>query len=123
MLEEQYMDAIYVGHDYTMDINLIRASADSLVIQLGTKVEVEIVGAYSFSHRDPIDGHYVELGSRKVIQREKFPADILLTLAGDFSNGLAGVEVKKVEMTETKVHANFGELDMDWDDSERYGGL
>jgi hypothetical protein len=123
MLEEQYMDAVYVGHDYTMDINLIGASSDSLVIQLGAEVEVEVVGAYSFSHRDPIDGDYVELGSRKVIQREKFLTDILLTLTGDFSRGLAGVEVKKVEMTETKVHVNFGELDMDWDDPERYGGL
>ena len=123
MLGKQYADPVYVGHEYTMDMNLVRVSGDSLVIQLGVEIEVEIVAAYSFSHRDPIDGDEVELGSRKFSQREKVPTDILLTVSGDFSKGLAGVQVKKVEITETDVHVNFGEIDMEWDDQERYGEL
>jgi len=54
---------------------------------------------------------------------EAFSTNVLVTLSGDFSKGLNGVEVEEVEMTENRVRADFGELDMDWGDDDRYGGL
>jgi hypothetical protein len=106
-----------------MDISLIKVSGDSVVLSLGADVAVEIVGEYSFSKRDPIDRDYITLGSKKVTANEEFSTDVLVTLSGDFSKGLTGVEVEEVEMTENRVRADFGELDMDWGDDDRYGGL
>jgi hypothetical protein len=116
VLEEEYTEAIYVSHGYNMDIDLVRVSGDSLVISLGADIECEVVGEYALLRRDSIDKDYVHLGSKKVLQKEEFSTDILLTLVGDFSKGLSGVDVEKVEMTTNKVSTDFGELDIDWHD-------
>ena len=118
MLSEEYMEATYVGHSFNMEMNLVRISKDRLVIQIGVDVETEVVGAYEVEMRDPIDGDYIRIGSKKVHQPLDFTTDVLLTLTGDFTKGLEGVTVEKVEMTQEELEVDFGDVEFGWDDRD-----
>jgi hypothetical protein len=50
--------------------------------------------------------------------KESYSTDILISLTGDFTQGIDGLKVTEVEVLETISLANFGEIEPDWGDYE-----
>lgn len=45
---------------------------------------------------------------------EQYYTEVLVTLFGDMSKGLAAMGVTEVEVTDTITHVDFGEIEPDW---------
>ncbi|MNR68543.1 hypothetical protein D3C85_1931720 [compost metagenome] len=54
------------------------------------------------------------MGGNICTSTESYHTDILLTLAGDFSQDFNGIDVAEIEVLETIGHAEFGEIEPDW---------
>jgi hypothetical protein len=81
--------------------NLVRRSTARLLLN-------------TISRRDPVDRDDVKYGREKVSEDTDFDTDLLLTLVRDFSKGLSGVELQKIEMTKTEIGVDFGEIELHW---------
>lgn len=118
--DEDDVYATYVSHEFVEErpgvpeINLIRVHSDCLVLQLAAIVTCEVHCSFSLSVRDPIDKDYVRLGDTSLETEESYQTEILVSLSGDFSEGLNSLAVDEVEILETIAHADFGEIEPDW---------
>lgn len=110
----------YVAHTLDDDkeglvkIRVVRIDDESIVLKVGATVEVEVEASFSFSIKDSIDRDYVNMGGNVCTTTESYHTDILLTLAGDFSQGFDDIEVSEIEVLETISEARFGEIEPDW---------
>lgn len=110
----------YVAHTLDDDkeglvkIRVVRIDDESIVLKVGATVEVEVEASFSFSIKDSIDRDYVNIGGNVCTTTESYHTDILLTLAGDFSQGFDDIEVSEIEVLETISEARFGEIEPDW---------
>jgi len=118
--EEDDIYATYTNHEYVEEhpgvpeINVIRIDADSLVLQLVARVTCEVHCTFSLSVRDPIDKDYVRIGDNSLAQEESYQTEVLVSLSGDFSQGLESLDVADVEVLETVSHVDFGDVEPDW---------
>jgi len=118
--EEDDIFATYLDHEFHTngagipEINLIRAEADCLVLQLTVTVTCVVHCSFALSVWDSIDKEYVQLGSTSVAQDEAYETEILLSLSGNFANGLEQVEVAEVEVLDTITYADFGYVEADY---------
>jgi PIN domain len=113
--QEINMVTTYHGHIYDGEVQLVRVSKDQVVLSLGVLVDVEIVAEYGFLNRD-----FEMLSSTKLDDVREMRTDLLVTLVGDFSKGLAETILHKVEMIENSISIDFGEIEMDWETEGRY---
>jgi len=118
MLEERYSSVTYTDHEFTGEANIISVVAGRVVIQLGATIKCEVVAQFDLYRRDPVDRDDVKYGREKVSQEAAFDTDLLLTLVGNFSKGLSGVELQKIEMTKTEIGVDFGEIELHWERGE-----
>lgn len=114
------VSASFISHDFDVDneglikIRIVRIEDESIVLKLGSTVEVNVEANFDFSVRDSIDRDYVRMGSNICKTVENFHTDILLTLSGDFSQDIEDIEVVDIEVVETLKEVNFGEVKPDW---------
>lgn len=114
------VSASFISHDFDVDneglikIRIVRIEDESIVLKLGSTVEVNVETNFDFSVRDSIDRDYVRMGSNICKTVENFHTDILLTMSGDFSQDIEDIEVVDIEVVETLKEVNFGEVEPDW---------
>jgi hypothetical protein len=114
------VSASFISHDFDVDneglikIRIVRIEDESIVLKLGSTVEVNVEANFDFSVRDSIDRDYVRMGSNICKTVENFHTDILLTMSGDFSQDIEDIEVVDIEVVETLKEVNFGEVEPDW---------
>jgi hypothetical protein len=129
-LDEQYVEAAYVSHDFHRgpnnepEINLVRVHSDGVVLQMTASVCYEVTAQFALSVFDSIDREYLPLQKRKVSTTATFDADIVVKVLGDFHRGLSEVEVEEVEIEGTLDPIDLGDIDPDperdeWD-KEKY---
>ncbi|WP_156480580.1 PIN domain-containing protein [Aquipseudomonas alcaligenes] len=112
--------ASYTSHELDKDqeglvkIRVVSINDEAIVLKVGATVEVEVEASFVFSVRDSIDKDYVGMGGNICTTTESYHTDILLTLAGDFSQDFNGINVAEIEVLETIGHAEFGEIEPDW---------
>lgn len=112
--------AAYISHYLDKDqeglvkIRVISINDESIVLKVGTTVQVEVEASFDFSVRDSIDKDYVGIGTNVCTTIEDYHTDILLTLTGDFSQDFDNIEFSDIEVLETIGQANFGEIEPDW---------
>jgi len=118
--EEDDVHAIYDSHDVHCDekgkpeINIIRVESELVVIQITAYVKCEVHASFGLSVWDSIDKEYVGMGSASGSTEEEYDTKILISLTGDFSEGLDSVEVDEVEVIDAPSHVEFGEIEPDW---------
>jgi hypothetical protein len=102
--ESDYVEAIYKSHEYRMadgnhiDANLIRVGSDGVVVAVNVGITYDAEVTFSLQTEDPIDKDMISLPSQsRRAEDQQLEAEVLLTLSGDFSKGLDGVDVDKVE--------------------------
>jgi hypothetical protein len=119
-VHDQYGTASFLGHEYQdesgdIDINLLRVSGATVVLQLPVLIKCEVVGHFGLSIRDPIDKDMVPISTRKMTKEYEYQTEVIVTLAGDFSRGLGGLEVETVELTDAPGPVDFGEIEVAFD--------
>jgi hypothetical protein len=125
--EADYVEAIYKSHEYRMsdgnhiDANLIRVGKDGVVVAMSIGITYDAEVTFSLQMEDPIDKDMISLPSQnRCAEEQQMEAEVLLTLSGDFSKGLDGVEVDKVEVEVTDGGTiDFGEIEVDWAEDDR----
>lgn len=112
----------YASHTLDADtdgsaiIRVVRITDEEIVLGLGATVEVEVEATFNFSIYDSIDKDYVYLGGCVHTTTERYHTDILVTLSGDFSRDLDGIEICEVEIGQTIRRARFGYVGPDYSD-------
>lgn len=112
--------ASYISHKLDKDqeglvkVRVVSINNEAIVLKVGAIVEVEVEASFVFSVRDSIDKDYVGMGGNTCTTTESYHTDILLTLAGDFSQDFNGIDVAEIEVLETIGQAEFGEVEPDW---------
>ena len=94
--------------DGLFDVTFVRVEAGKIVFLLGLNVSCEVYGDFSFFVEDSIDKDYLNLGGVEVHREHTFYTDILVTLAGDFSNGYEDASVVNVEVVDPLIYYDFG---------------
>jgi len=69
---------------------------------------------FDFSVRDSIDKDYVGIGYASCKMKSSYKTDIVVTLAGNFSDGIDNIDAEEIEVMETLRYADFGEVEPDW---------
>ncbi|MET0009059.1 MAG: PIN domain-containing protein [Candidatus Thiodiazotropha sp. 6PLUC9] len=122
--EEDDVYAEYKSHEIYSDntgnpeINLIRVEPELIIIQLTANVTCEIHASFDYAVWDSVDKEYLGMGSSGYSIEEKYPTEVLISLSGDYSEGLQSVSVENVEVIDTPSHIDFGEVEPDWRHSE-----
>ncbi len=112
--------AIYHEHNFTTDknglveVNIIRIGDESITLKVTAIVECVVHASFDFSVRDPIDKDYVGIGDASCEIDSSYKTDILVSLVGDFSEGIENIDADEIEVTETIKDADFGEVEPDW---------
>ena len=75
---------------------------------------VHVHASFDFSVRDSIDTDYVGMGGSSCEIEDSYRTDIVITLAGDFSDGIENIDAEEIEVMETLGYADFGEVEPDW---------
>lgn len=112
--------ATYISHELDnnneglVKAKVVRIDDESIVLKIGATVSVEVSANFNFSVRDSMDKDYIGIGGNAYTITKSYHTDILLTLAGDFSQEFDDIEVTEIEVLETIDSANFGEIEPDW---------
>lgn len=112
--------ATYHEHDFEKDenglvkVNIIRISDRLITLKVTAIVECVVHASFDFSVRDSIDKDYVGMGGSSCEMESSYKTDIVITLAGDFSDGIKNIDAEEIEVMETLGYADFGEVEPDW---------
>lgn len=110
--------AILTDHAGNPRIDLVSSDAESITVNIACEVSCTVHASFDLQAWDSIDREYLSIGSVSREVQEKYQTDILITLSGDFSKGLEWMEVEEIEVTDTIGHADFGNIEPDWDYEE-----
>lgn len=99
-------------------INLVGSKSESITINIACEVVCTVHASFDLQAWDSIDREHLSIGSVSSEIEEKYQTDILITLIGDLSKGLEGIEIEEIEVTETLGHADFGSIEPDWGHEE-----
>ena len=100
--------------DKLVDIDLVRVTEHDLTVRLSATIVCGVHANFGLSIVDPIDKDQVSMGTQSQTVEADFDSDVLVTFEGDFSQGLAGVSVKGVELVDHMATVDFGEIEMEW---------
>jgi hypothetical protein len=112
--------ATYHDHDFETDenglvkVNIIRISDELITLKVTAIVECVVHASFDFSVRDSIDKDYVGMGGASCEMESSYKTDVVVTLAGDFSDGIDNIDAEEIEVMETLGCADFGEVEPDW---------
>jgi len=118
--------ATYISHEFDSDkeglvkIRVIRIDDASIVLRVGATVIAEAECDFEFSDRNSKDNVYYGMGDNIYRTTETYHTDILLTLSGDFSQGLNDVSVTNIEVLEDLATVSFGEIEPAWREEQNY---
>ena len=111
--------ATYLEHDFETDenglvkVNIIRISDELIALKVTAIVECVVHASFDFSVRDSIDKDYVGMGGSSCEMESSYKTDVVVTLAGDFSDGIDNIDAEETEVMETLGYADFGEVEPD----------
>jgi hypothetical protein len=109
----------YKGHEFRhlspkqVDMDLIRVTEHEVVVRLPAGITCDVHANFALSMTNPIDKDEVSMGSQSAELEQTFDSDVLVTFEGDFTQGLAGVSVKSVEVVDALPTVEFGEIELD----------
>jgi PIN domain len=118
--EPDDVHAIYKSHEFHISggeaaINLVRVSAEGAVLAIPIDVTFDVHAHFMLSMEDPIDKDEIKLPSQDHVLRDQvMQTEALITLKGDFSKGLTGIEACNLEIADKMGSFDFGELDSPW---------
>jgi hypothetical protein len=122
--EASGVDAEYKSHQFGnfnpnhLAVDLVRVTEEKIVVRIPSEITVDVHASFSLSMTDPIDKDQVDMGSQSLEVEQTFDSDALITFKGDFSQGLAGVEVEGVELVEGMPTVEFGEIELSTDEED-----
>lgn len=114
--DEQTMhsDHLYViGEDGQIDVKVVRIEDSLIVIELTADIVIDATATFHFSVKDGIDKDYFQLGSDTFSQIVEYRTGILVTIEGEFEDGIENLDVSDVEILEQINEVDFGYVSPD----------
>ncbi|WP_241300270.1 PIN domain-containing protein [Burkholderia stabilis] len=111
MEDEHVVDAKFESKDGRPVLNPIGYVNDALTVQGIVTVNLELVGAFSFSMRDGIDRDMVRIGRGRAEREVTASIEVLYTFE-DFEDGEP--ELVEIEIVPTRLEVDFGEVNPDY---------
>lgn len=94
--------------------DVVRIEGEAVTVRADVNVQATVTAEFSLSVFDSIDRDYIGLGSTEVEREEDLSLDVLITITG-----LKGeVSIEEVELIDSWVEVNFGEIEIDYGDYE-----
>lgn len=98
-------------------LRLVEVEEESIVIEAKVIIKAAASCSFSLSVHDSIDKDYVFLDSSSASTDFEYKTDVLMTLAGEFDQGMDAVELVEIEFLSSPNSVEFGDLQPDfWDD-------
>ncbi|MBF0659229.1 DUF4935 domain-containing protein [Psychrobacter sp. NG25] len=110
----------YISHelelnrDGLVDVHVVSIDTECILLSVKASVEIQIEASFNFYVKDSIDKDYIGLSSNYCITSDEYETDILVTLAGNFSEDFEGLEVCNVEVLDSIGRVDFGFIEPDW---------
>ncbi|MFM0239881.1 PIN domain-containing protein [Paraburkholderia phytofirmans] len=111
MEDEHVVDAEFESKDGRPVLNPVGYVNDVLTVQGIVTVNLELVGAFSFSMRDGIDRDMVRIGHGRAEREVTVSIEVLYTFE-DFEDGEP--ELVEIEIVPTRFEVDFGEVNPDY---------
>ncbi|MEI7143189.1 PIN domain-containing protein [Pectobacterium brasiliense] len=97
-------------------IRIIKINSSEIVLSLTIKIFCNVSASFNFSVRDGIDKDYFSAGSTAETVSTDFITEAILTISGDFSAGVEGLNVDSVELQDFLSSVNFGYIEPSYDE-------
>ncbi|MBN3207506.1 DUF4935 domain-containing protein [Pectobacterium brasiliense] len=97
-------------------IKIIRINSDEIILSLTIKIFCNVSASFDFSVEDSIDKDYVSMGSTRETVSTDFITEAILTISGDFSAGVEGLNVDSVELQGFLSSVDFGYIEPSYDE-------
>ena len=97
-------------------IKIIRINSDEIILSLTIKIFCNVSASFDFSVEDSIDKDYVSVGSTSETVSTDFITEAILTISGDFSAGVEGLNVDSVELQGFLSSVDFGYIEPSYDE-------
>ena len=117
------VEVSYDGFEFVEDsdgkpiLRLVEVDEESIVIEAKLIIKAEASCSFSLSFHDSIDKDYVFIDSSSASTDFEYKTDVLMTLAGEFDQGMEGVELVEIEFLSSPKSVDFGDLQPDfWGD-------
>lgn len=111
MEDEHVVDAEFESKNGRPVLNPVGYVNDALTVQGMVTVNLELVGAFSFSMRDGIDRDMVHIGYASAEREVTVSIEVLYTFE-DFEDGEP--ELVEIELVPTRFEVDFGEVNPDY---------
>jgi hypothetical protein len=115
--ELEQTEVHYISHEFLRDmedrpiVDVIRIQANWLSLRLRVQIQYEIQAYFSMSVWDSIDREYVSIGSSSAVAKNSYTSDVLLSLTGDFSQGIEQAAVGELGIDLQFPGADVGEIE------------
>lgn len=107
----------YISHEFMSDtenkpiVDVIRIEANWLSLRLRVEIRYEIQANFSMSVWDSIDREYVSIGGSSAVTEDSYVCDVLLSLTGDFSQGIEQAAVGELGVDLDLPGADVGDVE------------
>lgn len=107
----------YISHEFALDtedrpiVDVIRIEANWLSLRLRVEIQYEIQAHFSMSVWDSIDREFVSIGSSSAVTEDSYICDVLLSITGDFSQGIEQAAVGELGIDMSLPGADVGDVE------------
>ncbi len=109
-----FLDFSFNPDEEGWSFDVVRIDGEAVTVRADVNVRATATAEFSLSAFDSIDRDYVGLGSAEVEREEDLSLEVLVTLTGLKSE----ITLEEVELINSWVEVNFGEIEMDYGDYE-----
>jgi len=117
-VEVTYNDFEFVFESGKALLQPVEIDADKIVIESKIIVKAEASCSFDLSMWDSIDKEYFSLSSTDANVDLDFETELLITLTGNFDEGLDGLEIDDFEILSIPTDIDFGYIQPDYGDDE-----
>lgn len=112
----RYIDVDYIEHELEVDktglasINIVRIDKNLIVLQVKADVNCKVMASFDFDAIRWSENDGENSGSLEVSLEETYSTDVLISLIGNFDEGLKSLSVSDIEIVDTLEKVDFGEI-------------
>ena len=91
-------------------VHIVDKGSDTITVNIACEVCCRVGATFDFSIWDSVDKEYIRLGSSQEIVEQVYETNVLVSLSGNFLNGLSDMEIDDIEVDNTLGSVEMGEI-------------
>jgi hypothetical protein len=102
-----------------LKVYIVDSNSDKITISITCEVICNVEATFNFSVWDSIDKEDISLGGTTKTVEISHKTDVLINLYGNFLDGLQNMDIDEIEVTDSSVSVDIGEISP-FDDEDYY---